>query len=172
MRFKKSAAVLVFFAMWMTGCTSSTPAPSAPATSATAGMTEDEIYATSLVDCLAEAGWDVEYDPRDNSITQEGSAAQADAYDAAYEECAAPLRGEVQPLSDLSDEQWRSLYAQEVNTAECLRGLDLDVPEIPALQTFVDRYQTDDPWHAYGFAGSPSQSDWYRYLEECPQPTI
>lgn len=42
-------------------------------------------------------GWDVTYSKSDNSISTAPS--QADQYDAAYEECAAPLRGERRDIA-------------------------------------------------------------------------
>lgn len=164
------ALVLSMFAM--TACTSSsTPAPS-PSATATQNASADETYAKGIETCLNKDGWDVTYDARDNSLTYNGAASQSEQYETAYEACAEPLRGNVQKLSDYSQTQWNDLYEQESKTAECLRDLGVDVPQIPALQTFIERYQTSSPWTSYGFIGSPSESQYYAYLQKCPQPTI
>ena len=169
---KEFSASFLFLlvALSLSGCVVGDSSPTALNT--LGELSKDELYAIAIVDCLSDDGWNAEYDSRDGSVAFEGDASQSTAYDEAYEACAKPLRDDRLPISELSQEQWQSLYSQEQETAKCLRGLGVDIPQIAAFQTFVDRYQSEDPWRAYLYIGDPSESDYLNYLEQCPQPTI
>ncbi|WP_104125893.1 hypothetical protein [Cryobacterium sp. Y57] len=155
----------------LVGCSAQpTPQPDSSHESVGAALTPDEEYVRAVASCLNEDGWDVVYDPRDNSLS--ANPAQPDAYDAAYEECAAPLRGEIREISSWTTEEWASLYEQEGDTALCLREHGVNVPELPTLQSYIDRYTTEDSWTAYRAIGAVGQSEMYGYLRDCPQPTL
>lgn len=147
-----------------------------------AGMTSDQSDAApedvaqtvgeEVAACLNEGGWDVDYQPADDSISFTGSTTQYRAYRKASDACRAQHDGPRRSLSDVSEDEWRGLYDEETATAECLRQSSVSVPEIPSYQTYVERYLAEDPWLAYDSVGEVSSDRWTELNTDCPQPGL
>ena len=118
-------------------------------------------YAALIVDCLSARG----YRPTlgtDGGIGHQGTATSIDDFQAAFGNCSA-----------LTSDDWRSVYDQEKATADCLRGFQEDVPQIPPFSTFVDRYPDENRWNSYQFVTArPGDDRWDLLNTQCPQPTL
>jgi hypothetical protein len=147
------------------GCAA--PSELAPRPSNTIGAANDAAV-QQTVDCLHEAGWDVDLDSLTGSYGFEIPEGQTDAYHAAQADCQAEVSAGFSP-EPLTDEVLTEIYEYEAWTAECLRRQGVEVPEIPSVQTFKDRYTTQDPWLAYSFVGDVDEPTYRGYLTECPQ---
>lgn len=155
----------------ISACGSGGPDPSSGPVPVPPTLSDFERNTQAIVECLNRSGWNVTYDRRDNSITREGPADQSGAYRRAYEECSAPYEAAEKKLGDFTEADWRRVYSLETATAECLRREGIDVPDIPAFQTFVDRYPTADVWFAWDFV-NVTENRYYELLEKCPQPSL
>lgn len=171
-RWAATAAVLVGL-VGLGACSGpGAPTPATPATTAAdTPRTMAGRYLDDLAGCLDDAGITVVVDESEGSLDFEGSPAATRRYDAAYARC----KTEVPPppsLSELTTAQWRDLYRQEVRTADCVRALGQDVPEVPPFGRFVRRYQSDDPWYTYLFVEPGDAASWEQLQSTCPQPQL
>ncbi len=127
-----------------------------------------------FVRCMHDAGWMVE--PSWSGGTELGAAISADqlsAYEAAADECAESSGwNEANTLSTWTREQIEELYAQEVETHECLIRIGFASDEPPSLQHYVDTLGTADQYYAMlPGLDNASPTDIIHMARECPPPT-
>lgn len=120
-----------------------------------------------LVACLHERGWtEAEYDPADGGVFVELPAEQADLYRADREECR-----EANPYAtpEFTLERAKTYYDGLVATAECVRGLGYEVPDIPSEEVSVAGLVDDgDPqWDPFDLVDDIHFVD---VQAECPYP--
>lgn len=155
--------VLGFYALFLAGCASS--APLEKPTVNLGGNGDERILA--MVDCLTEAGWEVDYDELTRSYGNHFAEGQIEPFTAAQAECRAGLdEPENVPFSD---QQLSEIYEYELWLAQCLRGEGLSIPEAPTEQVFAERYVGTDPWFAWRFVEVGSEGVYRELLEACPQ---
>jgi uncharacterized protein YqgV (UPF0045/DUF77 family) len=157
-----AAAVLL---VALTGCAPAAELTAPPVT--TLGQQNEEIVA-DIVACLNDEGWQVELDALTDSFEYVGPEEQLDAFRAAREACREQVTAGM-TFPPLDDEQLAEIYEYEKWTAECLRVEGVEVPAIPSLQEFSERYRSSDPWLAYNYLGNVGESTFRAMLEKCPQ---
>lgn len=123
--------------------------------------------------CIRDRGWEIVEESDGFSSPPGIPASQFDIYTADSEECLALYVPPV-PASAVSDARWEEFYAEVVESAECLRGEGVDVPDTPSFQALKDSYLTADgaeQWGPWGFVPVTSMdSNETRALEKtCPQ---
>lgn len=160
--------VVVVGSVAVSGCSSDEPGATAQSTS----PVEQISSAERIGQCLNDQGWDVTYSAIDDSLEYVINQDQKSSYDAAFQSCEEEFGEEVIAYADFTQEMWDDLYELESATADCLRDVDIVVPAIPSEATFIERYQSSDPWTSYGFVdtGALSSSEWEQLNESCPQP--
>lgn len=153
------------------GCGSGgTAAPaslSAPAAAAGSDLVTNEQRTMALISCMEEAGWDPEFDPRDQSMSMEFPTEQEAQAEADRVACETDL-GLDTPV-ELDDEQLSALYAQEVASAECLRAEGVDVPEAPSEEVWRGSRTSESAWDPYMALSQRGEEEYYRLLEACPR---
>lgn len=124
-----------------------------------------------LVECMKDAGWDVERSWQGGVETDEIPASQQTAYQAANDKCS-KSSGWAAANGNLAESQVRELYAQEVASHECLLAAGIDSAEPPSEQTYLDTFHTKDQYVAFlpGF-DSLGQAQMQAAVRKCPPPT-
>lgn len=147
-------------------------ASSAPSTSPAPSIgifpgTVDE-YLPALVDCLRQAGWQVQV-TADGGLKADFSAEQRSAFIAAEAACAASL-GEPPTFAPVTEAEMRARYEFLVHARECLIGLGYTVGEPPSVDEYVDAYWTR-PWTPFSEVNTQttSESEWNQVNEVCTQ---
>lgn len=142
-----------------------------------AGLSTERL---SIIECLRDRGWeivDVDVDADGNeSWTAPGvQDPQAEAYFADVAECT-ELNTTIEPLEDISQEEWERGYAVTVESAECVRGQGYDVPETPTFQAWKDSFFVNDgtgEWRPWAFVPDEMSSSAFEALEaRCPQGSL
>lgn len=122
--------------------------------------------------CMEAAGWKVEMG-WDQSITGSYPPEQRDANFAAMKAC--NEKGLAQfPLPVYDDAAMRAAYTAELAERKCLIDAGYDIPEPPALQSYLDNF-TGRRWEAIETIHSSHpevfKNDGYRKLmTRCPPP--
>lgn len=165
----RSVSSILAIAFALAGCTSSNEANTAKDTGTSAPSSSQVIEKVAA--CLNADGWDVEVDPADGGLAFSGSAEQYKAYQKALDACYAEHDTKPRDLDDLSEEEWRTLYAQETKASECLREAGVAIPALPSYQVFVERYKGSEPWTSYSFV-QVAGDEWHELNERCPQPHL
>lgn len=157
-------------ALVVTGCGGSAAGDRGRGPGSELAMGTMEERTLALIECMEGKGWDPIYDDRDlPSMTfLDVPRDQEDRLTADQAACQEEL-GLSEPAPDFTDAQLADIYRFEVETAECLRKLGVDIPDPPSEQAFKDRYTTRDPWTAYGFVNQVGEERWYYLNQECPQ---
>lgn len=166
------SSLLVMSVLMLTAACGSggTVAPNSEAAEAPAGAPElvtTEQRTMALIACMEDAGWDPEYDPRDQSMSIEVPEAQGNQLEVDREACTARL-GLDEPVR-LDDEQLSALYVHEVAAAECLRAEGLDVPEAPSEEVWRGSRTSESAWDPYAALTGLGETEYYRLLEACPR---
>lgn len=128
--------------------------------------------ATTLADCLVDAGWSNVTATPDNGIDSgDVPTEQAEAYSVAYYTCYAMYPLNPRYNTPLSDDQVKRLYAYfRDELAPCLESRGFTVPAAPSEQQFIESYTTDGGWDLYGdVAANVNQNGWYEINTACPQ---
>lgn len=126
--------------------------------------------ADRLVECMTEDGWEVSRSWSGGidsvSIPQE----QLSAYNRSLEACSASSGWSG--LAEISQEQKRELYDQEVANHRCLVDLGVESADPPTLETYMATYQTAEQYYSFlpGF-DALGQAEMERAVAACPPPT-
>ncbi|WP_395245558.1 hypothetical protein ACGGZK_07015 [Agromyces sp. MMS24-K17] len=129
--------------------------------------------ADQVFKCITEKGWEVSlsWDGGIEASSDSVPQAQYDQYRADSDACWAVVDDKIR---NMSPDQIRAAYTQELATRECLTGLGYDVAEPPSEQAFLDDFFIDR-WSAYlaaGFGnGSLPDDEWRTVVQSCPQPS-
>lgn len=162
-------AVVLAAALTLCGCAGSDATDSAePSVPAPSPVTE-RAQMQAMTACMQERGWDAEFDPIDNGMVVRGVPdEQREQSMADNDECGAEvgLRTTGPPLSEA---QLSELYAHQLATADCLRGLGLTVPPAPSEEVFIATYGSSDGWYPYEATSGSSRSESLEYNAKCPQ---
>ncbi|KRC62701.1 hypothetical protein ASE14_02445 [Agromyces sp. Root81] len=123
--------------------------------------------------CLIEKGWPVTISWDGGVGTDAGDIPddQYELYRADADECWAPYDDAI---TNMSTADMKKVYAQELETRDCLIELGYDdIDEPPSEQEFIDAFPGAGRWSAYaassGVMGMPD-SKWREVNEACPQP--
>jgi hypothetical protein len=111
---------------------------------------------------MGERGWTARSDGG-----YDATAEQSDKLVSDISECSADVDASVAPWDDAD---WEAVYAENVDSAECVAGLGFDVPTQPSLQVFKDAYYTDSIWDPYQYV--PADEVQQVIADQCPLPEL
>jgi len=159
-------ALLSTTTLLVTACATDVPSAGPPPLSS---IKEKQDKTTAMmVACLSDAGWEVDHDSVTGTVDIELPKDQFERYSEARRACI----GEVEklfPAEPLTEKQLDEIYEYEMWLAECLRGEDVPVEQLPSSQAFKDAYRSGDPWLSYSFIGDVSEEKYRALSETCPQ---
>lgn len=157
-------------AMVLSACAGPPPAAAPPS------MTPND-RTKFVAACMEEAGWEVEVEGWDQSISSDYPTDQYEAHSAASDACMAKGLAKF-PRPDFDDAAMRAAYAAEVAERTCLIDAGYDIPEPPALQSYLDSF-TSKRWEAMA-AITPSlypelfrggEARYRELMTRCPPPS-
>ncbi|WP_157981693.1 hypothetical protein [Protaetiibacter intestinalis] len=129
----------------------------------------NEEWATTVVACLSEEGFDAEAKPDGGIFYDYGS--QRAAYAMALYVCTTKYPVDPRYLQPLTDEQLAELYAYSSQTLKpCLEAQGLVVPDLPSLQVYLDAHGGVEAWNPYADPthAIDSSEKWDEISANCP----
>jgi hypothetical protein len=116
-----------------------------------------------LAACLEDLGWSVTFEEDAGAVLTEIPAGQEDAYKTATAECSEEVG--IETDGELTEAQLSAVYDWYSEIRDCLSGAGWAVPSKPSFQTFVDTYDSDDPWFPWEFVPIEENGD---AMQACP----
>lgn len=151
------------FAAMLVGCSEAATEVAAQQPSADTTLPSSSVN-DAMLSCMREVGWDAEMEWSGaisyGSIPDE----QTEVFQRDFEACVEQTGwGD---LTRLTTEQIESLYAQEVETFECLREIGEEPAEPPTEQRYVDTFGTGEQYYAIEDVVATPE-----VVSACPPPT-
>lgn len=166
------AVAVVTLLLMLAGCGNNPQADSSEQQQTTSqpGMPESPIT-DRLVECMTDAGWNVQRSWQGGVEAPNVPAGQQSAYESASQECAKST-GWADAVNNLDNQQVRYLYEQEVATHDCFLKIGIDSSEPPSEQRYLDTFRTKDQYYAFlpGF-DSLNEDAMQKAVRQCPPPT-
>lgn len=113
-----------------------------------------------IAECLTDRGWTVRLE--EGAIQADVPREQSAAYQADNLQCLREVG--FDPDAELTEEEYRAVYAWHEEIAQCLEGAGWSTPEQPSFEVFRETYDTD-PWIPWS---EVEGKDLERATEACP----
>lgn len=123
----------------------------------------------AVVRCLDDAGWKASVDATGMVVSEPFDVSKEAEYESAFDKCVNLVAPRVDATTT-PDEWIPQIYEEEMDTAECLRGLGVEVPPAPPFEEFAARYFGEQAWYGYNYVGEVSEDRWVELNRVCPQP--
>jgi hypothetical protein len=138
-----------------------------PGEPASTAPTSQEDFDARMNACMSDKGWEP-VKGADGSFSFETTDEQKDVFLADNTACLEFIGANLE--AEKSDDEWRDVHTMLVGVHDCLVAQDLDLPDPPSFQAWMDM---DRAWGPYGDVPLDVIETRSSELEgACPQPTV